>query len=254
MGKNYQIIAFEGLDCSFKETNHRAFVERLQNWYNGFSNVSIHTESFPRYRNESSIFLKKWLGNRFDRSMMKDNPKIVDTFYSLDRFCYWYEKEYTAQVWNDDLHCSFTRINYLNSNDKFRFFVFDRYNFSNTIYNPIHPGEVHIEDFVFDRDNFNIPNPDVIVWMRMRDFDTFLNVLAKKEGKDANEMDIEFLRGVWERSEQLIHSDIYNKIGIKLVVIDVLNDDNTIKTKEEIEAKIWEDVFLNGNIGKINFT
>ena len=88
----------------------------------------------------------------------------------------------------------------------------------------------------------------------MRDFDTFLNVLAKKEGKDANEMDIDFLRGVWERSEQLIHSDIYDKIGIKLVVIDVLNEDNTIKTKEEIEAKIWEDVFLNGNIGKINFT
>lgn len=250
MNKNYQIIAFEGLDCSFKETNHRAFVERLQNWYIEFPNVSIHTESFPRYRNEASVFLKKWLGSKFDRSMMKNNPKIVDTFYSLDRFCYWYEKEYTAQIWNDDLHCSFTRINYLNSDDKFRFFVFDRYNFSNTIYNPIHPGEVHIEDFVFDHDNFNIPNPDIIVWMRMRDFDTFLNILAKKEGKDANEMDIEFLRGVWERSEQLIHSDIFDKIGIKLVVIDALNEDNTIKTKEEIEDKIWENVFINGIINK----
>lgn len=234
MDKKYQIIAFEGLDCSFKETNHRAFVERLCDMYAGFNDVSIYSESFPRYRHESSVFLKKWLSNKFDRDMMKRYPRIIDSFYSLDRFCYWYDKGDSG----------LPNIDYLNSGDKFRYFVFDRYNFSNTIYNPIYPGEVHIEDFMFDTDNFNIPNPDIIVWMRMRDFDTFISILAKKEGKDANEMDIEFLKGVWERSEQIIHSDIFDKIGIKLVVVDVLNEDNTVKSREEIEKYVWENVFL----------
>ena len=116
------------------------------------------------------------------------------------------------------------------------------------LYNPIHPGELHIEDFMFDHDNFNIPNPDVIVWMRMRDFDTFIQNLSNKEGKDANEMDIEFLRGVWERSEQIIHSDIFDQIGIKLIVVDVLNDDNSFKSREEIEEYIWENVLFINNI------
>lgn len=238
MDKKYQIIAFEGLDCSFKETNHRAFVERLQNMYAGYNDVSIHSGSFPRYNEPASIFLKKWLSNKFDRDMMKRNPRIVDSFYSLDRFDYWFDKGKSGMP----------RSEYLTSTDKFRYFVFDRYNFSNTLYNPIHPGEVHIEDFMFDHDNFNIPNPDVIVWMRMKDFDTFIQNLSNKEGKDANEMDIEFLRGVWERSEQIIHSDIFDQIGIKLIVVDVLNDDNSFKSREEIEQYIWENVLFINNI------
>lgn len=231
MKKGNTIIAFEGLDCSFKETNYKEFLMKLRSMRlkPGFN---IYSESFPRYGNWACKPVEKWLDGSLDRNVLKAYPKAVDSLYSIDRFAYWYEA-------NEDGN---RRIDRLNDTSAFNYFVFDRYNLSNTIYNPIHPGEVHIEDFVFDRDNFAIPNPDVIVWMRMRSFDVLLDLLYKKKNKDQNELDIEFLRGVWERSEQVIHSTIFKHLGIKLVVVDCLNEDNTIKPRHELADFIWESV------------
>jgi len=229
--KKNTIIAFEGLDCSFKETNYKTFLRHLKDMRlkPGFN---IYSESFPRYGNWACKHVEKWLDGTFDRSMLKAHPKAVDSLYSLDRFAYWYEA-------NGEGH---RRIERLDDTSAFNYFVFDRYNLSNTIYNPIHPGEVHIEDFTFDRDIYGIPNPDVIVWMRMRDFDVLPDLLYKKENKDQNELDIEFLRGVWERSEEIIHSAIFKHLGINLVVVDCLNEDGTIKTREELSNFIWKSV------------
>ena len=229
--KNHYIIAFEGLDCSFKETNYNAFLSHLR-MDNKSSNISIHSESFPRYGHWACKGVEKWLDGTFDRTMLKSHPRAVDSLYSIDRMEYWYGAKGDGS----------RRINFLEDNSKFRYFVFDRYNLSNTIYNPIHPGEVHIEDFTFDSDNFAIPNPDVIIWMRMNDFDVLSGLLAKKDNKDKNELDTEFLRRVWERSEEIIRSDIFDKLGIKLVVVECLNEDKTIKTRQEIEDFIWQSV------------
>ena len=213
MKNNNVIIAFEGLDCSFKETNYNSYLSMLKYMRHG-DYWGIHSESFPRYGHWSAKALEKWLDGSFDRTMLKQHPKAVDSFYSIDRFSYWYEKSNNGD----------RKIDLLNNDDgKFHYFVFDRYNLSNAIYNPIHPGEVNIEDFTLDSDIYGIPNPNVIVWMRMKNFDVLVDLLNKKKNKDSNENDIEFIRSVWERSEQIIKSDIFDKLGIKLIVVECLN-------------------------------
>lgn len=52
------IIAFEGLDCSFKETNYKEFASRLVRDYPSKQDFII-TESFPRYQNKGSYFFVK---------------------------------------------------------------------------------------------------------------------------------------------------------------------------------------------------
>lgn len=224
MSKNYNIIAFEGLDCSFKETNCKAFSNYARNVIN--TGGSVFTESFPRYENEASIFVRKWLdGKSFDRGFLKKHNMAVDSFYSLDRLSYWYDKSE---------HNGYSIMDIMSKNhNTFYTFIFDRYNISNTIFNPIYTG-VDIRDFTYDRDVYGIPLPDTVVWMRMKSFDVLKHLISEKSNKDANETDIDFLYKIWSRSEEMIKSDIFEQLGIKLVVVDCLNDDLTIKTKDEI--------------------
>ena len=228
MSRNHAIIAFEGLDCSFKETNYKSFLNHLREMRNP-SGFSIHAESFPRYGKKACVPVERWLSGSYDRHMLKQHPKAVCSFYSIDRLDYWYKKQ---------SDCT-RNIELLNDTEKFHYFVFDRYSLSNPIYNPLHPNDVNEEDFVFDRDIYGIPNPTRVIWMRMKSFDVLSNLIAQKQNKDQNELDIEFLRGVWERSEQIISSDIFNKLGIELVVVDCLNADNTIKSKIELHEYVW---------------
>jgi thymidylate kinase len=237
---NHTIIAFEGLDCSFKETNFKAFVSHLRDMRDP-SGFNIITESFPRYRHPAAYHLEQWLGNRYDRSLLKAHPSAVDSFYSIDRFDYWYNKPNYEEVGDPSDYRWIDIVDGKVSADKFTYFVFDRYNLSNTIYNPIYPG-IDIRDFTFDSDTYAIPNPNIVVWMRMRSFDVLCNLLAQKQNKDANELDTEFLRGVWERSEAIIQSDIFDKLGIKLIVVDCLDEDLNIKSRDEICEYIWEQI------------
>ena len=228
MSRNHAIIAFEGLDCSFKETNYKSFLKHLKEMRDP-SGFSIHTESFPRYGKKTCASVERWLSGSYDRTMLMQHPKAVCSFYSIDRLDYWYEK----------LSDNTRRIELLDYTEKFHYFVFDRYSLSNSIYNPIHPGEVNEEDFTFDRDIYGIPNPTRVIWMRMKNFDVLSNLIAQKQNRDQNELNIEYLRSVWERSEQIISSDIFDKLGIELVVVDCLNADNTIKPRFELCEYIW---------------
>lgn len=237
---NHTIIAFEGLDCSFKETNFKAFVNHLRDTRDP-SGFNIITEAFPRYDSHAAYHLKQWLGGHYDRSLLKAHPSAVDSFYSIDRFDYWYHKLNYEEVGDPSDYRWINIVDGKVATNKFTYFVFDRYNLSNTIYNPIYPG-VDIRDFTFDSDIYAIPNPNIVVWMRMRSFEILCDLLAQKQNKDANELDIEFLRGVWERSEAIIKSDIFDKLGIKLIVVDCLDEDLNIKSREEIREYIWEQV------------
>ena len=233
MKSNNVIIAFEGLDNSFKETNHISFLNMLK--YMRFGDYyKIHSESFPRYGHWSAKGLEKWLDGSIDRTMLKSHTKAINSLYSIDRLSYWYESDENG----------YRNIDFLNDKDKFHYFVFDRYNLSNTIYNPIHPGEVNIEDFTFDHDVYGIPNPNVIIWMRMRNFDVLADLISKKKNRDMNELEIDFLKDKWDRSEQIISSSIFDQLGIKLIVVDCLNDDDTIKSKTDISNYIWKSVGL----------
>ena len=169
------IIAFEGLDCSFKETNYNAFKTKMKEKY---GEEKIFTESFPRYENESTANVKKWLQGEFDRNHLMKYPLGINSLYSIDRLSYWFEKNNSGNYMINNLRgCPDN------------FFCFDRYNFSNSLYNPKNAKYGQklpcIDDFNFDLYTFGIPNPNIVIWMRMKNFDVLADLLAKKENNSS---------------------------------------------------------------------
>lgn len=236
-----RIIAFEGLDNSFKETNYKAFVSRLRSLQsrndvrNDIRNLEIKTESFPRYGTQPAIMLEKWLDGSLDRQHMKDHPIATCNLYCMDRLAYWYES----------VHGMERNIDKLKNQESV--FIFDRYSSSNAIYNPMtNLHNVSVVDLLYDEKTYGIPTPDIVVWMRMRDFGVLEHLIAKKANKDLNELDTSYIREVWERSERAINSNVFASAGINLIVIDVLNDDisvasdtGIIKSREQLADEIW---------------
>ena len=220
------IIAFEGLDCSFKETNYREYCRRLTT---GNPNMKIFVESFPRYNSDSSLFIKRWLNGDIDRNHLMKHSRAVDSFYSLDRLSYWYDKNQDSSM----------MIEHLAQN---ACFIFDRYNFSNAIYNPINGNMPTIDDFMLDTKDFGVPNPDIVVWMHMRDFSVLENLVRQKNNKDANEKDLNFLKTVWERSEYVLKKKYLKKIGVKCIVIECIDQNGNIRSKEDIANDVWNSI------------
>lgn len=232
------IIAFEGLDCSFKETNYKEFVSRLKRDYPSKQDFII-TESFPRYRNKGSYFLSKWLDGTYDREMLMTRPLAVNSMYCLDRLDFWQTKiplfntrgqtKKPIDLRKEQTHC----------------FVFDRYSFSNAIYNPAH-GHLgympSIDDFNYDINIYGNPNPDIVVWMRMGDFSVLKNLIEQKSETDKNEKDIDFIHEVWNRSEHVLKHNYFrhrSDINSSLIVIDCLDSQNNIRTKEDLANEVY---------------
>lgn len=226
-----KIIAFEALDCCFKETNHATFCNRLQQHLtNTHSEIKLEKASFPRYGNPSSYLCTGWLRGDLDREYMKKHPSIVNSMYSLDRVYYWHEH---YKPGSDETRAQ-------KRDDKSAIFVFDRYTLSNAMYNPIYDQDTVITSDVFwDLMTFDIPMADIFIWMRMRDFDKLADLLWKKKNKDENELDLSFIRKVWERSEHFIkyHNDMDN--SFKFIVIECLDEDGNFRSKEDIANEIW---------------
>lgn len=222
------IIAFEGLDNCFKETNVKTFVESINNsvFYD------VYTQDFPRYDSDTSYFVKQWLSGNFDREYLKKYPIARCAMYSLDRLAYWMEKN------NDGVR----NIDILN-NDPLSIFVFDRYNISNSIYNPIvNDNSVELADLLFDEVTYGVPRPNIVVWMRNRSLDKYLEMVAYKTNKDKNELDVDYLKEVYERSEKLIHSKLFQIAGIDLIIIDILDCNNQIRSREDIAEEIFTEI------------
>lgn len=234
------IIDFEGLDCSFKETNANAFYERLKSEFAriGIGEMkykkknektatvfdTVQKESFPRYDNSSSILLNKWLQSKYNRKSL-DN-KSINCLYGVDRFDYW----------NEILKAP--EINRLSLHKTGRFcFVFDRYSISNAYYNPTDGYNTRLDDVTFDRDIFGSPLPTIVVIMDMK-YETIVSQLSAKKNKDKNETDYSYLKRVYDNMHFMIRNDILGTVGIKSIVVKC-EDRNGIRTREDLADEIW---------------
>lgn len=229
----HKIIVFEGLDNCFKSTNYDSFIRRMmscKSWETDGKICSIITEKFPRYGTTSAIGVEKWLDGSFDRNHMKNYPEAINVQYSTDRLSYWYES----------VHGGERNINKLYDKESPACFIFDRYNTSNAIYNPFVGNDTTVDDLTFDRDSFGIPQADIVVFFRMKNFDVLKSLIAQKVDRDENEIDTTFIQEVWERAERAIAKpEMFQKANIDLIIIEVLNDDNTIKSREELSDEVW---------------
>lgn len=233
------IIAFEGLDCSFKETNFKEFNRRLRA---EFPDATILNEAFPRYDNPASDNCQKWLKGIYDRNHLKTKPVAVNSLYAVDRLSYWYELVHLTITKEDGFMIDILRNSRIENADPLCF-IFDRYTFSTPIYNPKY-GFTSVNDFKFEIDNFGIPKPNIVVWMRMNNFSVLEGLLCKKQGRDKNETDIEFLKKTWENLERVIaHKHIYEEeLGTRIIPIECLNEDGSIRTEREIADDVWNKV------------
>lgn len=73
------IIDFEGLDCSFKETNSKKLADYLEG----------KRYEFPDYSSESSYFIKQYLSNKY---CMISNTAPIMMAYLMEMFDVWHTK------------------------------------------------------------------------------------------------------------------------------------------------------------------
>ena len=235
-----QIIAFEGLDHSFKETNFKQLVEYLRSNFSKECERGLITASFPRYGLSACYMVEQFLENRINsirfRACYSD---AVCSFYSMDRLHFWNQFHMF-----DNIKLTYMDLIRL----PFSCFIFDRYSLSNAIYNPDNGEYITKKDILKEKEKFGNPLPTILVWFRMRDRKTYLNILSDKSGKDFNESDVSFMASVWDRTESLINSNILQECGISTVIIECLDKDGHIRTREDI----FNDV-LNGINEAINF-
>lgn len=76
------IIVFEGMDCSYKETNSR----KLSEYFKRYTDYSVIYQSFPRYSVRSSYFVREYLNGKY-----QDNKYISIYSYLLDMIDWWYD-------------------------------------------------------------------------------------------------------------------------------------------------------------------
>ena len=53
---------------------------------------------------------------------------------------------------------------------------------------------------------------------------------------------IDFMKKIWERSEHALFSDIFAKANIDLRVIEILDEDGELKSKEQIAIDVYHAV------------
>ena len=243
-----RIIVFEGLDCSFKETNSKAFLRNMEEigsmrntaiqlgYADGEKVNKIEFESFPRYGHTSCFGVEMWLKGLVDRDVLRRHPLSVWNLYAIDRFRYWFGYKMNAETGVlEETH----RYNeYMKKNNTY---IFDRYSTSNPLYTSP-TGKLLPGDLCYEYQNWNIPKPDMVVFMRCGNFVKIKETLAAKENKDANEMDFSYLEAAWDRCEEAIEEDTFGKAGIMLVVVDVLDDNGEFKTREQLEHDVFHAV------------
>lgn len=224
-----KIIAFEGLDNCFKETNARAFAEKLATT---FPFGRIEYESFPRYDDWSSALLKKWLNGDFDRDLLKQCPEVIKSFFTIDRVAYWNSKIFSREFGYT------TNIELYKSENHPHAFIFDRYNVSNILYNN---KRITPEDFRSE-ESMEIPSPDIVVWLMYHNFDFYISELQKKKNRDMNENDTNMLREVWDKISYIKNGKIFERAGITPVWIYCDERNKQIKSRDKLTFEIWEEV------------
>lgn len=118
---NVTMISFEGMDCSYKETNSKRLKTELES-----KGYEVELVSFPRYNNPSAYFVEEYLSGRikFNNTSLNDSISsgtVICLFYITDMIK-WYNEYIDRLMEEKDLM------------GKKRYVIFDRYGYSNMYY------------------------------------------------------------------------------------------------------------------------
>lgn len=222
-----QIIEFEGLDCSFKETNSKLLAANLQE--RGFK---THLFSFPNYESDSSSLVRMFLNGVFGFDNSKIPPHMICEFYAMDRaLTYYREIQDIYEKGNENT-----------------IIIFDRWVFSNfyqlarminhiSSVDDIRDGEKRIiKGFIdwlqqLEFGNYRLPRANAIFFMRTP-YEVARKKIAEKADKDINEKDEEFTKKVY-----IINDYIFNHAK-NTMIVDTCYSDGKFKSRETLGEEV----------------
>lgn len=201
------ILSIEGTDGCGKETQSRELEKRLKK-----RGYAVRRISFPRYDDESSILLRRYLGGSYGDHPEDVNAYTASTFYAVDR----------ADAFLGELGDFYRDGGIL---------ITDRYTTSNLIHQASKIDDLkEREDFIawledFEYGKLGIPRPDLVFFLDLPSVvsDHLIEHRAEAEGekKDIHEADAAYLKKSRERALGLIercgwtHMDCMGEKGIR---------------------------------------
>lgn len=232
------IIAFEGADATFKETNAKKLHAHLKQKMSDIHGISesVYCKSFPRYGHPASYYVMQYLHGRYG----KPNPAIVADMYAYDHFDYWNKLHFTATTEIEGK--SYPNI-----------IILDRSIVSNLAYQTAAKfisecRPICGDNTIYDHDNvanfmnslwvkmtvdMAIPKPDIIIHMD-QNVKVSNTALADRSSKDILESDLQLQDIVND-----VYKYVYKYIDIPNVSeIPVYNTDGIYRSQDEIFADI----------------
>lgn len=242
--QNIIVIALEGLDCCFKETNSKALKLYLSN--KGYDVILKH---FPRYNSECGSFAKRYLEGRYDiggkykrndLDLMRDDLQLISSFYLMDMY---------------DWYTSFRKT--YNTKGKKTIIIFDRWFYSMMYYltKDINLSdklsmeqrlELSDEVYIAAKTVYGLPEADIIIKMVNDDIEQIEEISKKrKEQQDYYERDRDFLSHVRE---------VYQNMNFTLYASDKFGENSvlTINVAGKSRGEIQNEIFNSKEIKQID--
>lgn len=219
-----KIIEFEGLDCSFKETNSKALKQSLEE-----RGYDVHLFSFPNYGSPSCEYVEKFLHNGFDFDVKDLTNYSICLFYAWDRyFTYLTDIKQIYDNGNENTIIIFDR--WVNSN----FYQLGR---SEMFDGDIGKEQLYVIDsFVkwlhqIEHGALKLPRANQIIFMRTP-YDMSKKIIANKVDKDVNERDETLMKRVYKIN------DIIFRNNKSVMVVDTCTADGRVRSRESLASEI----------------
>ena len=217
-----KLIVFEGIDCSFKETNSKALFEYLKT----VENIpKVNLIAFPTYGSSSAYFVEKFLKSEYKNN----DPYFISLLYAMDRA--------------DTIE----RENVKERLENGEWFIFDRYVTSNVVYQCARYRDTYyyrnaLAGFIntIEYDVIKLPRPDLEIFLHCTNDDLVKKVISEKENKDKNELDLGYMGDCRYFIKNYFISK-YAYVGRK-VIDDCVNDPQFIYTNDGCEFKSEEEI------------
>lgn len=235
------IIAFEGLDCSFKSTTAKAVYEKYKK-----EGKKVYFFKFPDYNCESSHMVRSYLEGKYNKVFNLNDKvkkwKTITIMYAMDRFD------------------SFTEHNIWDIlNDPEAIIIFDRYCTSNLFYQTSHllKDAMNYIDNLYNEISemrnleYNIlglPIEDITIYMKAP-LDKILEQLDIKVGKDEIENNKQLMTNTYYNALNVLSLISFDKMGNLKQDPDTIHIVNTVDINDEY---LSETELVNIVINKIN--
>lgn len=220
MGK---IIVIDGLDGSGKATQANILFNKLQS-----QGYNVHKISFPAYESPSSGPVKMYLNGEIGQKASELSPYVCSTFYTVDRAIqYMKDFKYILEQEDSLLICDrYISANIIHQGGKIKD-IEERKKFFKWVYE-------------FEVGLMGIPKEEVTIFLELPVWKSQKlmsdRYLGDENKKDIHESDIEYLNMCYESSMSAI--DILNNEGHRWELINCLNSQNELRTREDISNNI----------------